>query len=58
VLKQLTIREVKAAHYVDKIGGLKEVVDDLVAKDYYSGPQAFPERYNLDIASVNPTGIE
>jgi hypothetical protein len=47
---------VQAASYLDKIGGLKDVVEDLVAKDYYSGSQAFPKKYSLDIASQIPTG--
>ena len=56
-LNQLTTRELKAAVYLDQIGDMKDVVEDLISTDYYSGLRAFPERYSLDIASLTPTGI-
>jgi hypothetical protein len=56
ILKQLTTREVHAASYLDHIGGMKDIIENLVEKDYYTGSAAFPKKYSLDIASQIPTG--
>jgi hypothetical protein len=56
-MKQLTRKEYKTAVFLDEIGSVHDIVEDIVSTDYYVSHHAFPERYSLDVNNLLPTGI-
>lgn len=55
-ISQLTDREYKTAVFLDEIGEKLDIVQDIVDTDYYSSHHALPEKFNLDVNNLLPTG--
>lgn len=56
-LNQITIRELKAAHYFDTLSATEDVLTDIVQTDYYKGEHPLAGKSDLDANTLIPTGI-
>lgn len=52
--KNITVREVKAAEFFDRLAITRDLIGNIVDKDYTIGEYAFPKRLSTD-SSLIPT---